>query len=299
MYWIFERKNIKIFALFASLILVTLLLFAVTAFAAPTRIGIVGFDSPYRVHVGHGQNYDIGQGALDMLTTQLAKNRSFEVIERAQIKAVLDEQGFDASGAVDSSTAAQMGQILGLKYIVYGKVLSAGAEGHQDQILGLSLHKQAVKVRIAVRMINATTGAIAWADEVEGKIEKGGGFLEGLGGSQTEVTASIYDDALHSAIGQIVSHINQTSPTEGSIAKVNGKKVYLDIGVDQGVTPGQTFTVYREGETITNAAGQVIGVDKNDLCTIKITRVDGGMSIGEVQDKPVPVLLAGDKVRSN
>ncbi|MDU2063384.1 MAG: CsgG/HfaB family protein [Sporomusaceae bacterium] len=275
------------------------LLTVATASAAPKRIGITKFETNnYTVRV-RGGYYDIGLGASDMLTTELAKNRNFEVVEREQIRSVLQEQGFGASGAVDPSTAPQMGKLLGLKYIVYGKILSAGAEEKHDQIMGLHIDKLTAKVRISVRMIDATTGSIVWADQVEGKVEKSGGGIEGLGGTSTEVSASIYDDALHGAINQIVSHINQGAPTEGAIAKVSGRKVYLDIGVDQGVQPGQTYVVYREGEAITNSAGQVIGVDKTDLCTVKVTRVDGGMAIAEIQDKSMPLLQAGDKVRSN
>lgn len=294
----YSRMNQKFALLTILLTLSCFLMSLTTVSASPKRIGITKFETNnYTVRV-RGGYYDIGQGASDMLVTELSKNRSFEVVEREQIKSVLQEQGLDASGAVDPSTAAQMGKILGLKYIVYGKILSAGAEYKEDNIFGLSLTKLTARVRIAVRMIDTTTGSIAWADEVEGKVEKKGGSLQGIGSTQTDVSASVYDDALHSAISQIVEHINQQSPTEGAIAKVSGRKLYLDIGVDQGVQPGQNFLVYREGDVITNSAGQVIGVDKTDLCTIKITRVEGNMSIAEIQDKVPPALQQGDKVQS-
>jgi curli biogenesis system outer membrane secretion channel CsgG len=290
--------NQKFALLTILLVLSCFLLSLTTVSASPKRIGITTFETNnYTVRV-HGGYYDIGLGASDMLVTELSKNKSFEVVEREQIKSVLQEQGFGASGAVDPSTAAQMGKILGLKYIVYGKILSAGAEYKEDNLFGMSLTRLTAKVRIAVRMIDVTTGSIAWADEVEGKVIKKGGAMQGIGSTQTDVSASVYDDALHSAISQIVDHINQQSPTEGTIAKVSGRKLYLDIGVDQGVQPGQTFVVYREGDVITNLAGQIIGVDKTDLCTVKIIRVDGSMSIAEIQDKVLPSLQPGDKVHS-
>jgi len=292
---VYSQMNRK-FTLLTLLLALGCFLVSATASASPTRIGITKFDTNnFSVRV-HGGYYDVGLGASDMLATELSKNRNFEVVEREQIKAVLQEQAFDASGAVDPSTAAQMGKIVGLKYLVYGKILSAGAEYKQNYIFGLKLTQLTAKVRIAVRMINSTTGTIAWADEVEGKIEKKGGSLEGIGSIKADVSASTYDDALHSAISQIVARINQQVPIEGSIAKVNGRKLYLDIGVDQGVQPGQSFRVYREGEPITNSAGQIIGVDKTDLCTVKIIRVEGGMSIAEIQDNTPLVLQQGDKV---
>ncbi|MBP2643683.1 MAG: Curli production assembly/transport component CsgG [Firmicutes bacterium] len=285
-----------------SVILGTLLCFfsaTLPVQCAPKRIGITQFETNnFRVQVPGGGLYDIGLGASDILATELAKNKNFEVIERQQIASVLQEQAFGQSGAVDTATAAKMGNLLGLKYIVYGKILSAGAEDKSRELLGVRVNKLSVKVQIAVRMIDITTGVIVWADQVEGKVEKKGIRIDNLGLVNTQVSASAYDDAIQIAIGKIVERIGREAPTEGSIAKLIGPKIFLDIGVDQGVQPGQLFTVYREGETITNAAGQIIGVDKTDICTIRTTKVEGNMSIAEMVDKKPPLIQEGDKVHS-
>jgi len=272
--------------------------FVMVADASPKRIGITEFETNgLTVRVHGGGHYDIGLGAADLLATELSKNKNFEVIERQQIRSVLQEQSFGASGAVDDSTAAQMGKLVGLKYIVYGKIISAGAESGSHSLMGLTVNQLNVKVQIAVRMIDATTGSIVWAEQVDGSIKKTGGSYGSMS-SQTGVSASIYDEALNKAVKKIVNAINQQSPTEGTIAKVGANKVYLDIGNEQGVRVGQSFSVVREGETITNAAGQVIGVEKTDVCKIKITSVDGQMSIAEIQGKPASAIQQGDKVRS-
>lgn len=271
--------------------------FVMVADASPKRIGITKFETNNLTVRVHGGYYDIGLGASDILATELSKNKNFEVIEREQIRSVLQEQAFGASGAVNDTTAAEIGKIVGLKYLVYGKIISAGAESTSNSIMGLNVNQLNVKVQIAVRMIDATTGAIVWADQVSGNVKKSGGSYGGIS-SQTEVSASIYDEALNIAVKKIVSAINQQAPTEGSIVKVSGQKVYIDIGNDQGVRVGQSFSVIREGEAITNAAGQVIGVEKTNVCTIKVTGVDGQMSITEVQGKPAVPIQQGDKVRS-
>jgi curli biogenesis system outer membrane secretion channel CsgG len=285
---------------YAILVTVFCFLFSsVTVYGAPKRIGVTRFETNnFYVAVPGGGSYDIGLGASDMLATELSKNKNFQVIEREQIRSVLQEQGFGASGAVDPKTSAKVGKLLGLKYIVYGKILSAGAEAKHTELMGVMINKLSVKVQIAVRMIDTTTGAIVWADQVEGKIDKKGGGIAGVGATGTRVSASVYDEAIHSAIDQIVSRINQQAPTEGNIVKISGNKLYLDIGIEQGIQPGQKFTVFREGDVITNAAGKVIGVDKTDICTIKITRVEGNMSIAEIVDKKPPLLHQGDKIRS-
>ncbi|AIF54232.1 CsgG/HfaB family protein [Pelosinus sp. UFO1] len=285
------------------LVVVALLCFmfssVMVAGASPKRIGITKFETNnFTVRVPGGGHYDIGLGATDMLTNELAKNKSFEVIERDQIRSVLDEQAFGASGALDDSTAAQIGKLVGLKYIVYGKILSAGAEENRTSVMGVAVNQLNIKVQISVRMIDSTTGSIVWADQVDGNVKKSGGAIQGIGSVQTGVSASVYDEALGIAIKKIATNISKQSPLEGCVAKVSGRKLYLDIGREQGVQPGQSFMVYKEGETITNAAGEVIGVEKGDICKVKISSVEGQMSVATIEGNGAALVEQGNKVRS-
>jgi curli biogenesis system outer membrane secretion channel CsgG len=61
-------------------------------------------------------------GVSDMLVTQLVESGRYTVIERSRIDAVLKEQNFGASGRVDASTAAQIGQILGVDVVIIGSI---------------------------------------------------------------------------------------------------------------------------------------------------------------------------------
>lgn len=299
MIFLFKCSKSKVPFIVVVVTLFSLMFSLVTvASAAPKRIGVTKFETNnLTVRVQGGGYYDIGLGASDILATELSKNKNFEVIEREQIRSVLQEQAFGLSGAVDDSTAAQMGKLLGLKYLIYGKIISAGAETKNTQLGPLTINELNVKVQIAVRMIDATTGAIVWADQVGANTKKTGGAYKDIS-TETGVSASVYDEILNKAIGKIVKAINQQAPTEGAIVKASGKKVYLDIGMDQGVRTGQSYAVYREGESIMNAAGQIIGVEKTDLGRVKITSVEGQMSIAEVEGKGLVGIQPGDKVRS-
>ena len=57
---------------------------------------------------------NLGRAAADELVTQLFRTGLFSIIERAQLEGLLAEQDLGASGAVDSSTAARIGQLLGV-----------------------------------------------------------------------------------------------------------------------------------------------------------------------------------------
>src|SRR5438477_3979275 len=59
----------------------------------------------------------LGPAARDQIDTEFSENRQlsskFSVIERDKLALVLKEQGLGASGAVDPTTAAKVGKLLG------------------------------------------------------------------------------------------------------------------------------------------------------------------------------------------
>jgi curli biogenesis system outer membrane secretion channel CsgG len=283
--------------------------------AAKKKIGVTKFDANFTVRLPRGGYYDIGTGATDMLTNELVKNKNYEVMERAQLAQVMQEQRLGATGAVDDSTAAQMGKLVGLDYIVYGRVLSAGAELKEEGMdFGKFSTKKEVleaKVMINVRMIDANTGAIVVSQQAKGVIEKkGGGFTFERHGQDyghaksVAVTSDIYDDAVLQAIKQIASKINDINPLEGTVVSIAGDDIYLDIGTEQGIEPGAKLQIYREGKPIRNASGMIIGVQKQQVCTVVVKNVDGNMSICEIQlskkerkGGKEPLIRHGDKAR--
>src|SRR5437016_618213 len=64
----------------------------------------------------------LGEAANDEFTTQLVNSGQFSVIERAQLQSILAEQGLGASGAVQASTAAKIGKLLGVQVIFTGSI---------------------------------------------------------------------------------------------------------------------------------------------------------------------------------
>src|SRR5512135_3238007 len=66
----------------------------------------------------------VGRDLQDMLISELASTKSFQVLERKEIDAVLGEQNLGASGRVSKSTRAKMGRLKGAKYLVAATVLA-------------------------------------------------------------------------------------------------------------------------------------------------------------------------------
>ena len=56
------------------------------------------------------------------LTQMIAQNGAFEVIDRESINRILQEQGFQASGAVSADAAVKLGQMLGPAAVISGRI---------------------------------------------------------------------------------------------------------------------------------------------------------------------------------
>src|SRR5262245_46435208 len=96
-----------------------------SAFAqAKIRIAIWAFDSNAATT---GWFYDqMGPAARNHIDTAFSENQAlsskFTVLERDKLALILKEQGLAATGAVDPQTAAKVGRLLGVKYILTGGI---------------------------------------------------------------------------------------------------------------------------------------------------------------------------------
>ena len=69
---------------------------------------------------------DMGPAARNNIDTAFSESDTlssrFSVIEREKLALVMQEQGLSSSGALDQQTAAKLGQVLGIKYIITGGI---------------------------------------------------------------------------------------------------------------------------------------------------------------------------------
>ncbi|MCP4810167.1 MAG: hypothetical protein GY884_32925 [Proteobacteria bacterium] len=85
-------------------------------------------------------------GLAQMLITDLTGAPGVQVVERAQLQAILDELELGHSGAVDPNSAAKVGKLLGAEWMLMG-----------------SYFEMAGTLRIDARLVNVETGAIEHA----------------------------------------------------------------------------------------------------------------------------------------
>lgn len=108
-------------------------------------------------------------GIQQMLLTELSQNPQLRIVERSQLRAILDEQNLVREGAVDPNTAARIGQLVGARYIVTGVFMDIGGDFRMDG-----------------RIVNVETGEIMRTVEVRDQRDNLYQLLVDLSGSIME-----------------------------------------------------------------------------------------------------------------
>ena len=92
---------------------------------------------------------NLGAGLAMMLTTEMMRNPRAEMVERDQIKQLIEEQGLALSGFVDESTAIEVGRLVGAQYMLFGTYTDIMS-----------------RLRVDVRVVDVETGRLRQAKEV-------------------------------------------------------------------------------------------------------------------------------------
>lgn len=254
-----------------------------------------------------GTNVDVGKGITDLLVTDLVKDGTYSIIERAALDKVLKEQNFSNSNRADPTSAAQIGKLLGVDYIVVGSItefgnetknLGGGGGGGNWGGFGLGgLHHSNTKANVAVtaRIINIDTGEILGVADGTGQSSRsstsmlgGGGNWHGFGGGNADFGSSdfqqtIIGEATESATDQLSTGLVADSPklsartitVEGQVAAVDSGQVIINVGAKAGVKVGDQFDVLRVTREIKDpSTGNVLRRLTSTVGVIKATDVD-------------------------
>ncbi len=254
---------------------------------AKSKIAVMDFDNKSQ----YG-GYRVGQGASDMLATGLVKTGKYTVLERDKLGSVLKEQDLGQSGRIDPATAVKIGKILGVAYIVTGAVTEYGQSGGGGGGGGINIGRQGYHAAVDVRVVNATTGEIVFADTAEHSESSTNVRVFGFGGGESfnEKKAS---EVMRTALDKVVAKMSFTEEAkEGSakaagaeamVADIDGKTVTLNQGKEAGFKVGQKVNIARKDKEIKDPeTGQVIKVKFKSVGAIEITKVEANYAEGKV-----------------
>jgi len=245
----------------------------------------------------------LGPAARNLIDTAFSENKllsnKFSVIERDKLNLVLKEQGLGQSGAVDPATAAKVGKILGVKYIVLGGVDKFNVDNTRAGVgrFGVGGNLLQSNATITLRVIDSTTAERVIAISGDGQVKKGGGFVRDASFSRDAewgVASETIDQAAKAVVEKLVSGdylariSNAATPggiVEGKIIKVEGNKAYVNLGASSGIKMGDKFTVINAGEALIDPdTGAKLGSTEKQT---------GSGSVVEVQDKFAVIQFTG------
>ena len=245
----------------------------------------------------------LGAAAADELTTQLVRSGAFRVVERNQVDAILEEQHFGLSGAVDAATAAEIGKILGVQAVLMGSITQFSIDRKSGGMGALRVSYTEAESRMDVRLVNTTSAEILAVAEGDGKKRMGGVGWEDFD-FQRDFDAGLAQEALRpaveSAVDEIVSQaevlegLAPVAPPGEVVGSPEAGVVYINKGQGDGVEVGQRFDVYRVVDEIRDSEGNLLDQVTDKVGVLEVTRVLSNSSICSIVEGEA---REGDTVR--
>ncbi|MGC2062358.1 MAG: CsgG/HfaB family protein [Thermodesulfovibrionales bacterium] len=255
------------------------------------RVAVTKFDNKVKGTYG---SWNIGEGMAEQLTTALIKTGRFVVVERQALQDVLGEQELGQTGVIKKETAAKVGQVLGAQIIVRGVVSefeqaeSGGGSGIGIGGFRIGGRSSNAHVGIDIRLIDATSGQVLTSHNAVGKVESSGvafGVSRGIVdfGADSFKNAPIGQatrQAIEDAVKFIVDTM-ETVPFTAKVVKIEGKKIYINIGSNMNIRSGTKMYAYALGEDLVDPdTGLRLGADEKLLGTVEVRDVQSKFSIG-------------------
>ena len=134
----------------------------------------------------------VSRKLTNMLSNELKNTGHFTIVERQGLKKVLSEQELADLGIVRQDTAPKRGVMTGAKYYILGSVsdyqenTETKSGGSGINIMGFGQRKSSSSskayVAVDIRVIDTTTGEIAYARTIEGKASSSSNSTSSSGG---------------------------------------------------------------------------------------------------------------------
>jgi curli biogenesis system outer membrane secretion channel CsgG len=245
----------------------------------------------------------LGPAARNIIDTAFSEDKllssKFSVIERDKLNLVLKEQGLAQTGAVDPATAAKVGKILGVKYIILGGIDKFNVDNTRAGLgrLGVGGNLLQSNATISLRVVDSTTAERVISISGDGQVKKGGGFIKDASFSRDAewgVASQTIDEAAKAVVaklttGDYLARIsNAAMPgglVEGKVIKVEGKRAFINLGASSGIKMGDKFNVINVGEALIDPdTGAKLGASEKQT---------GSGSVVEVQDKFAVIEFTG------
>ncbi len=211
------------------------------------RVAVVRFKD--KSAYGKGR---LGGAAQDILTTELARTDKFIMITRQDLDLLQDEQDLVKSGMIKAGTGAKSGEVMGVNAIVTGVVSQFGVKQKSATYLVGASKTQTAEATVDVRVIDATTGQIIFAESGTGVHESSSTQVLGIGG-KTGYDETMEGKAFRAAVSKFIDNLIQKMSMiewSGKVAAVDGREITVNAGKKTGLAAGDRLAVFGEGREV-------------------------------------------------
>ena len=288
------------FKFFASIISVGV--FAANLYAVPEKqptIAVLPFQVGGNISlVNIGDLQITSQIVENEFTNQimqfLVKSRKFNVLNRTDIKRVLDENKLTDSEWAKPGQEKYVGQLLVSDYLVTGNInrLEFKIIQQDIKITGETAPRIAATLKTQFKVTEVRSGKVVAAGQVTQTLNSRQVREEVPADVRRDWTLSDYKDMLfNKAVEQVGDEI-LTGVYPVKIASINDKKVMLNRGDGAGIKVGQRYFVFNPGEQIADPdTGEVLGSNEQKVAEITITSVNPKFSNGAIVSSTAPITV--------
>jgi len=167
-----------------------------------------------------------------MIVDKFLRTRRFDIMERHRLDQLLHETKFQNAGLVDDSSAARLGRLLGVKWVLVGsykgELVSLYGGTHAETTL---FSYFTGKLVLHLRMVNVESGKIQETFNAEGACRDG---------TVTKTMAGLMDACALNLERELTAKFT----LRGYVLKViSEKEIMADLGHKDGLTVGDRFRI--------------------------------------------------------
>ncbi len=253
------------------------------------RIAIVNFDVDdaglwygFKPH-----KREISEALVELFTTALVERGAVRVFERKRLEAILKEQNLSMSGNVDPSTAVKIGKLVGVQYLLTGKVTRFAYKGKSFDAffkVGFKFKNKKLEGRLDIRLIRTDTGEVVYVDKGMGSKKFMNLRIATIGGG-TDYDETMVNDIFEPIVEQMADKLSKKvkelkidSPEmtvkQGKVVAVKNGTIYINLGARNGVQAGDVFTIKKKGEVLIDPdTGEELGAEMTTVGSVKVVEV--------------------------
>jgi curli biogenesis system outer membrane secretion channel CsgG len=217
----------------------------------------------------------------EVMTTALTRSGRFDVVDRKNVKALLEEQALKADGVIDdSSKAAEIGKLLGAEALVLASISAAT----QQTVDKFAYDLVVTEVRMDVRATNTTTGKIMLSESAGGQAEvrkitdKNGVIVTGP--KDRAALDAEFNKAATKAATAAADALAGRFLVWGHVIVADAREATSDVGGDKGAHVGDTLIAFRPIEKLYYPGTKnFFGWKKKIVGQLKIRSVDKNSSV--------------------